>query len=442
MALRSASRLAARIMGGPAATFVGPVSATLPVPLEIMSDSPKSPLLGASDAEALIRARMPQLASELRSIDQLAGAILRQPIVAERDQPPFDRVSMDGIALRYDDVAAGTRRFAVAGMQAAGMAPLSLTATDTCIEVMTGAMLPAGCDTVIAVEQTRRDGEHITLAADCRPARGQFVHPRGSDCHAGDVLIDSGHRLRGPELAVIASHGYAQVAVARSPRIAILATGDELVEIDAPVAAWQIRRSNDRALAAMLAGRGLHEVVQEPVIDTRDALTDTIGRQLQSRDVLILTGGVSMGQRDLVPQVLHALGVTQVFHKIAQRPGKPMWFGLGPQGQAVFALPGNPVSAMVCAARYVLPALHAAMGGAVAPPQRLALASALDYSAALTWLVPVKLQHDDAGGCTALPMPQPTSGDFSALTATDGLIELPPGPRHFPAGYVATYYPW
>ena len=214
---------------------------------------------------------------------------------------------------------------------------------------MTGAVMPTGCDTVIPVEQTRRDADAIHVTPDYEPTRGQFIHRRGTDCAAGVTLIEPGAVLRSPEMAVIAANGYASVQVARTPRITLIATGDELVDVDAPVAPWQIRRSNDRALAAMLASRGsARRAPGTRFSDERPALVAAIAQQLASRDVLILSGGVSMGQRDFVPGVLQELGVERVFHKIAQRPGKPMWFGIGPRGQAVFALPGNPVSALVC----------------------------------------------------------------------------------------------
>ncbi len=408
-----------------------------------MPDQPPNTMISAAEAEALIQARLAEFVAQTRPIDDAAGAILREPVIAERDQPPFDRVTMDGIAIAFDDFARGTRRYTVAGMQAAGMSSMSLDESDACIEVMTGAVMPEGCDTVIAVEQTLRDGAHLLLASGYRPQRGQFIHRRGSDCRAGDTLIASGAVLRAPELAVIAANGYATVAVTRQPRVAILATGDELVDVGAPVAAWQIRRSNDRALAALLASRGLHDVRLEHVVDDRDVLKAAIAQQLSTRDVLVLSGGVSMGQRDYVPDVLHELGVERVFHKIAQRPGKPMWFGIGPQGQAVFALPGNPVSVLVCGTRYVMPGLLAAMGCVAKPPLRVVLASPIDFAAALTYFVPVRLQSDDASGrLMAVPLPPQTSGDFSALTQTDGFIELPADQQHFGAGFIATYYPW
>lgn len=399
-------------------------------------------MISASEAEQMIGASLRKFPSESKSIDSVAGRILRQAIIAERDQPPFDRVTMDGMAIRFDDFARGTRRFEVVGMQAAGMAPMSMNERDACIEVMTGAVMPEGCDTVIAVERTRRDGPQLVVSTDYEPQRGQFIHRRGSDCVAGETLIEAGAKLRAPEIAVIAANGYRSVQVSAQPRVAILATGDELVDVDAPVAAWQIRRSNDRALAALLASRGLSDVKLEHVVDDREVLKASIAYQLSTRDVLILSGGVSMGQRDYVPAVLHELGVKRVFHKIAQRPGKPMWFGIGPQGQAVFALPGNPVSVLVCGTRYVMPALLGAMGHLATTSSRVTLAAPIDFAAELTYFLPVRMQPDTSGLPTAMPLPPPTSGDFSGLTQTDGFVELPPSQPHFPAGFIATYYPW
>lgn len=140
--------------------------------------------------------------------------------------------------------------------------------------------------------------------------------------------------------------------------------------------------------------------------------------------------------------MLQELGVTRVFHKIAQRPGKPMWFGIGPQGQALFALPGNPVSALVCGLRYVLPALLEAMGRSRTATETMRLAASANQMAALTWFVPVRLEYDDDGVRRARPMPPPTSADFSALTRTDGFVELPAAQSHFPVDFTATYYGW
>ena len=180
-----------------------------------MPDQPVTTMISAHEAEALIGASLRTFPAESRRIDSAAGCILREAIIAERDQPPFDRVTMDGMAIRFDDFARGTRRFEVVGMQAAGMAPVSMNASGACIEVMTGAVMPAGCDTVIAIEQTRRDGSQLIVSTGYEPQRGQFIHRRGSDCRSGQTLIEAGARLRAPEIAVIAANGYRSVQVYR-----------------------------------------------------------------------------------------------------------------------------------------------------------------------------------------------------------------------------------
>lgn len=399
-----------------------------------------SELLTVADAEQLIRLAMPVFGTESVALDAAAGRVLRQVVRAERDQPPFDRVMMDGIAIAMG--GGGRRRFRQSGLQLAGMTQQTLDDTDTCIEVTTGAMLPRGCDTVVPVEQTRRDGEHYLLAESYAPAVGQFVHPRGSDCRSGDVLLDPGMRLCGPEIAVLAANGVAEVEVATMPSVTIVATGDELAGVDQPLLEGQIRGSNDRALAAALRVRGFDDIQLARVADDLAATTATLAELLRTRQVLVLSGGVSVGQRDYVPEALRMLDVRQVLHRIAQRPGKPMWFGIGPQGQVVFALPGNPVSALVCAVRYLLPALQSATGLAAELPMQVCLESAVDTSPALTFFVPVRVHHDSTGRAMATPLPPGTSGDFSSLPRTHGFVELPPGLAIAPAGTIATFYRW
>ena len=399
-----------------------------------------SELLSVADAEQLIRQAMPSFGSERVALDVATGRVLRQVVRAERDQPPFDRVMMDGIAIA---MGAGSRgRFRQDGLQLAGMVQQTLDDADACIEVTTGAMLPRGCDTIIPVEQTQRDGEYYLLAEGYMPTPGQFVHPRGSDCRMGDMLLEPGVRLHAPEVAVLAANGVAEVEVTVVPSVTVIATGDELVGVDQPLLEGQIRGSNDRALAAALRARGFDNVQLARVADDLAATTAALAELLRTRQVLVLSGGVSVGQRDYVPEALRALGVRQVLHRIAQRPGKPMWFGVGPQGQVVFALPGNPVSALVCASRYLLPALQSATGQVAQSPTWVSLESALDRHAALTLFVPVRVHHDATGRVIASPLPPGTSGDFSLLPRTHGFVELPSGLTGAPAGTVVAFYRW
>lgn len=397
-------------------------------------------LISVTEAQALIAAHMPSFGSEAVPLAEAAGRILRHPLYAEHDHPPFDRVMMDGIAVRWQ--ASLPRALTLAGTQLAGMAMQSLEASDACLEVTTGAMVPLGCDCVIPVEQTSRDGDRYLLADDCQPRQGQFIHTRGSDCMAGALLLEAGVLIGPPEMALLAANGVSQVTVAATPSIAIVSTGDELVAVDAPLGEGQIRRSNDVAMAAALRLYGFDRVVLRHVADDAAMTRDMLTHLLASHDVLILSGGVSMGQRDYVPAALDTLGVRRVFHRIAQKPGKPMWFGVGPQRQAVFALPGNPVSALVCAIRYVRPALLASMGKAAEPGEVVCLGGAADTNATLTCFVPVHVETDPSGRLIAYPVPSRTSGDFSSLPRTHGVVELPPAPTVAHAGTVASLYRW
>jgi molybdopterin molybdotransferase len=390
-------------------------------------------------AEALIETHMPRFAVERIPLARAQGRILRQDIRADRDQPPFDRVMMDGIAIRHE---ASRTSYRVAGTQLAGQAAMTLATADDCLEVMTGAMLPQGADTVIPVENLQTADGYAKLGAGAVNAVGQFVHRRGSDCREGELLLSPGRMLRAPEIAVLATNGIADVEVARLPSIAVVATGDELVDIHAQPEPWQIRRSNDHAIAAALRDAHFDQVSVHHVTDEREHIRNLLEELLQRDDVIVLCGGVSMGQRDYIPSALEALGVKRVFHKIAQRPGKPMWFGIGPGDKPVFALPGNPVSALVCTLRYVLPALRTASGMSASRPRAVTLSTPLTTHASLTCFIPVALEEGVDGRLMAQPVPSATSGDFASLVRTDGMIELPPNALPFEAGFTAPFRAW
>ena len=397
-------------------------------------------LISVADAEALIAAHMPSFGVEQVGLDAAIGRVLRKPVVAERDHPPFDRVMMDGIGVRWSDSLPTS--FPIAGSQMAGMGRMTLSDSGACLEVTTGAIAPDGCDCIIPIEQTRRDGDRYVLAEGYQPSKGQFIHGQASDCRAGTEVLASGVRLAAPEMAQLAANGVARVEVAVSPSIAILATGDELVSVDELLGEGQIRRSNDIAIAAALRGHGLDRVALHHVSDDLSATTDALGALLAAHDVVIVSGGVSMGQRDYVPEALAALGVKRIFHRIAQRPGKPIWFGVGPDGQLVFALPGNPVSSLVCAIRYVRPALLAAMGLKAEPLEYVCLYDDVQTNPTLTCFVPVHVRQDETGRSVARSVVSPTSGDFSSLVRAHGFVQLSPGESRALAGAVAPLYRW
>ena len=393
-------------------------------------------------ASRLIDERLTCLPIESLPVGHCVGAVLRENVYAERDQPPFDRVAMDGIALASTAAATGQRRFRVQATQAAGDPPLSLASTDHCIEVMTGAMMPAGCDMVVPVERISVTEGSAELQRGEPATPGRNIHRRGSDVRQGALLLSAGISLRSPEVAIAAGAGMARLRVSSQPRVMVISTGNELVEPGEPIAAHQVRRSNVYGVVAALHRHGFMRVADEHLRDDAEEMRERLRVYLRNYDVLILSGGVSMGRFDLLPRLLPELGVDCVLHGIAQRPGRPMWFGMSHEGCAVFALPGNPVSTLVCMSRYVVPALWAALGAQPAAPERLALAEGVSWEPRLTGFMPVRLSVDDWGRPWATPCPTNGSGDFAALAATDGFVELPPGPNDYAKGFVTRLYRW
>jgi molybdopterin molybdotransferase len=396
-----------------------------------------------TSAEALdaVLGAMRILDSETVELGGAVGRTLRQSVIAERDQPPFDRVMMDGIAIAFADLKDGSRRFPLQATQAAGDSRLALE-PGKAIEIMTGAALPAGANCIIPVERISVSAGHADVEDGYEATEDQFIHSQGSDHAQGTELLSAGHRVAAPDIAIIASCGLTEVAVSRMPAIRVISTGNELVPAGRPIQPHQVRLSNGPALVAMLRQHGFEDCAHDHIADEPAELEARIGEHLGAADALVLSGGVSMGKADYVPEVLASLGVELVFHKISQRPGKPMWFGIGPDGQAVFALPGNPVSTLVCCRQYVIPALNKACGRAPEPPDFAALTQDVAFEPALTCFLPVKLLSNVSGGVLAMPVHTNTSGDFASLSGTDGYVELPLEQSRFPAGTSVRLHRW
>ena len=399
-------------------------------------------MLTVTKAAGAIADAMPPFDTESVSLDRANGRILRQVVTAERDQPPFDRVTMDGIAISFDAFEDGRRAFRIQGTQHAGDAVTTLDDPSNCIEIMTGGVLPIGTDCVIAVERLRVSDSVTTIEAGYQPERQQYIHPQGSDYREGDNILAGNMVITPMEIAIIASCGLDSVSVSRQPVVRVISTGNELVAPGKPVELHQVRLSNGPALAAMLTSGGFEDVAHEHIVDDPVVLTSRLSALLAESNVLVLSGGVSMGKADFVPEVLAGLGVKVVFHKVSQRPGKPMWFGMGPNGQAVFALPGNPVSSLVCCRQYVLPALLQASGQQTARDQYAELAEDVDFAPQLTCFLPIRLSSARDGRAIATPVPTNTSGDFASLHGTDGYVELPKETRRFPRGTIVRLHRW
>ncbi len=370
------------------------------------------------------------------------GRILHQSVNAERDQPPFDRVTMDGIALDYATLSNGARRFAIQSTQAAGDPVQTLADEGNCIEIMTGAVMPKEADCVIPVERISVDDGVAEVEADYSATQNQFIHSQGSDHRKGTEVLGAGTMISPMDIAIIASCGLESVSVSKRPVISVISTGNELVPPGQPIEDHQVRLSNGPALVAMLEGQGFDRSEHEHLIDEPKILEKSLAAHLKKSDVLILSGGVSMGKADYVPQVLANLGVKLLFHKISQRPGLPMWFGTGPGKQAVFALPGNPVSTLVCCRQYVLPALFLASGRPARQAETAVLAEDVTFKPELTCFLPVRLTGNSGGKLLAQPAPTNTSGDFTSLSGTDGYVELEKDTNEFPEGRLVPLHRW
>ncbi|QYM79099.1 molybdopterin molybdotransferase MoeA [Horticoccus luteus] len=400
-------------------------------------------MLTPDEAEKAILDHMAPFLREDCPLEAAHGRVLRADVRADRDLPPFDRVTMDGYAVRTAVIAAGTRTFRIEGTQAAGMRALKLSPVEhACVEVMTGAVLPEGADAVVPFEQTTRDGDVVTLAAGVAPPAGFSIHRRRSDHAAGEVVVPAGRRISGREIAVAASVGASTLTVSAQPKIAVVVTGDELVEVDDAVGPHQIRRSNDHAVRAALIAAGFPRVERFHLRDLPSEIEHRLWHILAEYDAVLLTGGVSKGKFDFMPAALAAQGVREVFHGVAQRPGKPFWFGVTSHHKPVFALPGNPVSAYTCLHRYVLPALAHASGIVAPAPRLVALATPVNFAPPLAYLLPVRLGSGPHAELLATPDPSNTSGDFAGLIGTDGFVELPADRTAFPIGTVARYFAW
>lgn len=366
------------------------------------------------------------------------GHILGEGVDADRDIPPFNRVAMDGIAIAFDEWRSGRKTFMIEGVQRAGQAQLRLSDIEHALEVMTGAVLPDGVDTVIRYEDIVIQGDKATILAE-NIKEGQNIHLRGADARSGTELLSPGLRLSPAEIALLASIGISDVPVFSFPKAAIISSGDELVEVNEVPELHQIRRSNTYAIHAAMKGAGWSGT-QYHLHDQKDFVIQSLDVISAGHDVLIISGGVSKGRFDFIPEGLEAIGVKKLFYEVSQRPGKPFWFGVSKKGTTVFALPGNPVSTYMCFYRYVLPWLYKSMHVSFRTHYAV-LAKDFNFEPELTCFLQVKIENEN-GVLKAYPVTGGGSGDFANLKNVDGFLELPKGRSKFSAGESFAFYPF
>lgn len=391
-------------------------------------------LITIEEAEALIRANTPVLGEETVTLQSAHGRLLRRPILSDRPSPPFDRAMMDGIAL-HSSALTENREFPIEQIQAAGESQKKLESTLHCLEVMTGAVLPQGADCVIKIEDIQIEDNIAKLLPHANAVAGQHVHPMGSDCKTDETVLSTGSLLGPAELAIAASYGATELTVSRIPSILLITTGDEVIDpADTPLP-HQIRRSHPTAIIGAIASRQLGNVTHNHLPDNREALDASLKENMTKYDVVLITGGISMGKFDYVAPVLKDLIGDPVFHGIRQRPGKPFafWSGTAPEkeGVKVFCLPGNPVSVMACLARYILPALRQ-MRNESWQPQQLPLVKHFEWHAKFPGLLASKVIDGKL-----LLSPPKNSGDYTALAGCTGVTQDPQE-----LSKTVSFYPW
>lgn len=399
-------------------------------------------MISVVKADQLIKEQIIPLSPVCGSIENLGEEVLAESLVADRNVPPFSRVCMDGIALSFRAWKQGRRIFSIESFQAAGDPPKTLSDESRCIEVMTGTTLPVGCDCVVRFEDIERCDDQASLRDNVQLSPMLHVHREGSDYKQGDILVETGNRLLSPHWAVAASIGKSQLSVGRRPRIAVVSTGDELVDVNAMPLSYQIRKSNPYAICSALQSHGFDDFSCYHLPDEKKSMLTALADILDSADTLILSGGVSMGKLDLLPEVLAELDTTKVFHRVCQRPGKPFWFGVSRRNQPIFALPGNPVSTVVCFHRYVLSALYQQIGRRNIPRPYACLTEKVKFDPPLALFLPVNINYTSDGKIQATPRPTNGSGDYATLAHSDGFIELPAGEDTFEANSTFPLYFW
>lgn len=401
-------------------------------------------LLTVKDAISLIHENVNSLNLENVPLAESPGRILRQPLKADRALPPFDRVMMDGFSISSEGWLAGIREFVVCGQQMAGHVGASIESVQECVEVATGASLPPGTDAVLPVEWTARKGDKVVITAPTGVLieSGLFVHRKGCDHAKGDQLVAGESILYPGEVAIAATCGYKTLSVSRLPTVGILGTGEELVAVESKPTPFQIRESNIHALSAACVLEGLQPPVVNRAPDDRDKIREAVELLVGESDLLIFTGGVSVGSKDYLPDVLAGCGFETIFHGVRQTPGKPLWFGKMSDGPIAFGLPGNPISAVVGFVRYIRLTLKLMQGIRANFPITAELLEPFDCTASFTRFLPVSINESRSGAICVQPRPPNNSGDLAALAGTDGFIELPEGENSYPKGYLAGFFPW
>ena len=402
-------------------------------------------MISVSEALELCLARAVPFSPEPMALDAALGLVLAEDVLSDIDSPPFDKALMDGFAVRSADVGAGAE-FRILEVITAGQVPTQSLEAGTATRIMTGAPIPAGADAVIRIEDAKldADGKKVRFTIS-QISPGECILRKGAAMRQGETILKAGRELRPQELGVLAELGQAEIPVRRRPRVAVLATGDELVPVAETPQPGQIRNSNETMLAAQITRAG---GVAEKLGIAKDERPD-LARKIQAGlrcDLLILSGGVSAGALDLVPSELASAGVKEVFHHVNVKPGKPVWFGIKEADDSrclVFGLPGNPVSSMVCFELFTRPVLRKLLGHQSPQPQSVKAVLQEDFANRGDRPVyhPAELSWSEEGARVKL-IPWMGSADLRATVDAGAMAVFPAGEITYPAGTWIDVIPW
>jgi molybdopterin molybdotransferase len=390
-------------------------------------------MITVQQAEDIILSQIQDFGKEYISYDQASGRVLAEDLTADRDFPPFDRPTVDGIAIRFNAYEKGIRSFIVKGVQSAGESSISVDSGNECIEIMTGAALDHSVDTVIRYEDISLDNGIANLNVDIK--KGQNIHLKGKDKNEGEVLVKANQIITPAIIGIASSIGKTSISVKKLPKIVIISTGDEMVDPESLPSPYQLRRSNGITIQSVLKKYNI-EADTLHLNDDYEEIKKELSRCTHQYDIVLMSGGVSMGKFDYLPKACEELGIEKLFHKIKQRPGKPFWFGKNQEQKLVFAFPGNPVSVFMCLHRYFIPWLEKSLAISGSSPQFAVLQNDIDFPFPLQYFAQVKLSVNQLGQLTAESVNTNGSGDFSHLADTNAFMELPLEQNNFRKGEV------
>jgi molybdopterin molybdotransferase len=402
-------------------------------------------MISVREALELCLQRAVPFAAEPMSLEDTLGLVLAEDVLSDIDSPPFDKALMDGFAVRSADVTAGAE-LRIVEVITAGQVPKKTVEAGTATRIMTGAPIPEGADAVVRIEEAQVDADNSKVRFSISQiSPGQSILRRGAAMRSGEIVLRKGRELRPQELGVLAELGKATIPVRRRPRVAVLATGDELVPVSETPKPGQIRNSNEMMLAAQIQRAGGVAERLGIARDNRPHLAEKIQAGLKC-DVLILSGGVSAGTLDLVPSELANAGVQEVFHQVNVKPGKPVWFGVREKGDfrcLVFGLPGNPVSSMVCFELFARPVIRNIMGYDFPCPDLISTQLTADFHNRGDRPVyhPAHFGRSHNVHCVTL-VPWMGSADLRATVDANAMAVFPEGDTFYKAGTWIDVIPW